>query len=261
MSGNKFLTTDGLSRFWSKLKTYISSLYAPLSRKINNKDLSADITLTASDVGAAAASHGNHVPEIETADNAKFLRNDNTWQTVTPANIGASASDHTHNYAGSSSAGGAATSAVTATNANNIKVTNSDGAWLDVTGVATGFTSGNNYAPSGHTSGSVSFYVDKNATSGNQRGILRLGNSTANTTAAGHNGVIRMYGSSTGYSEIVPENNTTSNVTLTLPSATGTVALTSSNITGSASKWGGYALSVVTALPASPNANTIYIVK
>ena len=76
MSGNKFLTTDGLSRFWSKLKTYISNLYAPLSRKINNKDLSTDITLTASDVGAAAASH-------------------------------------THNYAGSSSAGGAATSAAT----------------------------------------------------------------------------------------------------------------------------------------------------
>lgn len=39
--------------------------------------------------GKAASSHGNHVPATETANNAKFLRNDNTWQTVTPANIGA----------------------------------------------------------------------------------------------------------------------------------------------------------------------------
>lgn len=35
------------------------------------------------------SSHGNHVPKIETTNNARFLRNDNTWQAVTPANIGA----------------------------------------------------------------------------------------------------------------------------------------------------------------------------
>ncbi len=69
-------------------------------------------THTAADVGAAAASHGNHVPTTQTANNAIFLRNDNTWQTVTPANIGAAASSHTHSYAGSASAGGAATTAL-----------------------------------------------------------------------------------------------------------------------------------------------------
>ena len=53
-------------------------------------------TVTPANIGAAAASHGNHVPTIETANNAKFLRNDNTWQTVTPANIGAAATSHTH---------------------------------------------------------------------------------------------------------------------------------------------------------------------
>ena len=47
--------------------------------------------------GKAASSHGNHVPATQTANNAKFLRNDNTWQTVTPANIGAATSGHTHN--------------------------------------------------------------------------------------------------------------------------------------------------------------------
>ena len=44
----------------------------------------------------ANASHGNHVPATGTANNAIFLRNDNTWQTVTPANIGAAATIHYH---------------------------------------------------------------------------------------------------------------------------------------------------------------------
>ena len=58
--------------------------------------------------GKANTSHGNHVPTTQTADNKKFLRNDNTWQTVTPANIGAATSDHTHNYAASDSVNGVA---------------------------------------------------------------------------------------------------------------------------------------------------------
>lgn len=37
----------------------------------------------------ANAGHGNHVPAPQTADNSKFLRNDNSWQAVTPGNIGA----------------------------------------------------------------------------------------------------------------------------------------------------------------------------
>lgn len=50
---------------------------------------SENITWTLDEIGVAAKSHGNHVPATQTADNKKFLRNDNTWQTVTPANIGA----------------------------------------------------------------------------------------------------------------------------------------------------------------------------
>ena len=37
----------------------------------------------------AGVNHGNHVPETQTVNNAVFLRNDNTWATVTPSNIGA----------------------------------------------------------------------------------------------------------------------------------------------------------------------------
>ena len=46
----------------------------------------------------AQKSHGNHVPATQTASNKVFLRNDNTWATITPANIGASATGHTHSY-------------------------------------------------------------------------------------------------------------------------------------------------------------------
>ena len=44
---------------WSRAKELLGGLFVPLTRKINNKALSADISLTASDVGAAAASHSH----------------------------------------------------------------------------------------------------------------------------------------------------------------------------------------------------------
>ena len=39
--------------------------------------------------GKANTNHGLHVPTKEQANNTRFLRNDNTWQNVTPQNIGA----------------------------------------------------------------------------------------------------------------------------------------------------------------------------
>ena len=52
-------------------------------------------TTIATQIGEKAdKSHGNHVPTTQTANNATFLRNDNTWQKVTPANIGAAAAEH-----------------------------------------------------------------------------------------------------------------------------------------------------------------------
>lgn len=47
--------------------------------------------------GKANSSHGNHVPGTEAANNSRFLRNDNTWQTVTPGNIGAYTKDEVDN--------------------------------------------------------------------------------------------------------------------------------------------------------------------
>lgn len=75
------------------------------SELTNNSDFATNTSvasvkdeLQANIDGKANSSHGNHVPTTQTASNKVFLRNDNTWATVTPANIGAAASSHTHSY-------------------------------------------------------------------------------------------------------------------------------------------------------------------
>lgn len=70
--------------------TVDSALSSTSTNPVQNKVINTALA------GKANSSHGNHVPTTETANNAKFLRNDNTWQTVTPANIGAATSGHTH---------------------------------------------------------------------------------------------------------------------------------------------------------------------
>lgn len=44
--------------------------------------------------GKANTSHGNHVPTTGTADNATYLRNDNSWHKIVPSDIGAAPSVH-----------------------------------------------------------------------------------------------------------------------------------------------------------------------
>lgn len=74
--------------------------HVPTTQTVNNavylRNDNTWQTITPAKIGAAATSHGNHVPTVGTANNAIFLRNDNTWQTVTPANIGAAVESHAH---------------------------------------------------------------------------------------------------------------------------------------------------------------------
>lgn len=53
----KFLGLDGLEKFLAKLKL----LFVPMTRKVNGKELSTDITLTASDIGADVAGSASGV--------------------------------------------------------------------------------------------------------------------------------------------------------------------------------------------------------
>ena len=73
--------------------------------------------------------------------------------------------------------------------------------------------------------GSVNVFVDANTTSAGAT-RLSLGNSTASDTAGGKEGSIRLYGSSTSYTDLKVGASTTAK-TISFPDATGTVALTS----------------------------------
>ena len=72
----------------------ITNLQSTLDNKANISDIPTvptKVSAFTNDVGylTSVPSHGNHVPATQTANNAVFLRNDNSWQTVTPGNIGA----------------------------------------------------------------------------------------------------------------------------------------------------------------------------
>lgn len=75
-------------------KTPEACIYDTSGTNLTNKlnQLRSDVN------GKAAASHGNHVPAPQTANNKVYLRNDNTWHTITPSDIGAAASSHSHSW-------------------------------------------------------------------------------------------------------------------------------------------------------------------
>ena len=71
----------------------------PNSKNITFDQLQSALTRVKNSLDKKAnTSHGNHVPKTETANNARFLRNDNTWQTITPVNIGAADRSHNHTF-------------------------------------------------------------------------------------------------------------------------------------------------------------------
>lgn len=91
------------AKFTDTTYSTATELEAGLTKLYTKTGNNADGTITQEILtnlfnGKANTSHGNHVPVTETANNARFLRNDNTWQTITPGNIGAAATSHTHSY-------------------------------------------------------------------------------------------------------------------------------------------------------------------
>ena len=92
-------THDGRYYTESEINTKVTNLQAEIDADVKteaDRAKAAEATLQANIDKKANASHGNHVPATETANNAKFLRNDNTWATVTPTNIGAAVEGHAH---------------------------------------------------------------------------------------------------------------------------------------------------------------------
>lgn len=81
------------------IKALIDALQTAVNGKSNSGHTHDDRYYTESEINTklddkANKSHGNHVPTTQTANNKVFLRNDNTWQEVTPDNIGAAKASH-----------------------------------------------------------------------------------------------------------------------------------------------------------------------
>ena len=75
----------------------------------------------------------------------------------------------------------------------------------------------------------IQYYSLEGTASAQGEALIQLGNSTATGTAGNKRGRLRLYSSSSGWADFTL-TATTGNYTLTLPAATGTVALTSSNV-------------------------------
>lgn len=104
MNLKSIITVQTLEKFYTGIKNLFASkteLSEGLALKSDKGHAHDDRYYTESEIntkleGKANSSHGTHVPTPQTADNKKFLRNDNTWQEVTPSNIGAAPTSHTH---------------------------------------------------------------------------------------------------------------------------------------------------------------------
>ena len=117
----------------TNLQTFLNDKVS-VSRKINNKSLTADITITASDIGALSSSDitiikndvnsytdqkianllNNSTEAVDSIFELRDAMEDNADAISALESIAAghALKDHTHNYAGSSSVGGSANSAV-----------------------------------------------------------------------------------------------------------------------------------------------------
>lgn len=111
--------------------------------------------------------------------------------------------------------------ASSATNTGTTNTNPTSGTWYYPTWV-TG-TSGN--LPHRVNNG-YQYYTLEGTTSTAGRAILQLGNATATGTAGNKYGEVRIYNQNKGYTTILGTSST-SNFTITLPAASGTVALTS----------------------------------
>lgn len=132
-------TTDSLSAAQGKVLNDKFASYVPASRTVNGKALSANISLNASDVGASASGHThNYVKDAgNNSSNTTFayskagmnygdyawLAGWNGYELRAVAKSQFATAGHTHNYAGSNSAGGSANSAVKLATARTVSNT------------------------------------------------------------------------------------------------------------------------------------------
>ena len=186
--------------------------------------------------------------------------------TAVPASLlTGTASINTTGNAATADKADTATTATTATNATNVRYTlqNPTSSSTYVVPFASGVSTGNKAT---YINDGITYNTLEGTTAVAGYGTLILGNSTKSGTAANKYGQIRLYGTSTGYTQL-KAGSSTSNYTLTLPNATDTlVGLTTSQALTNKT-YNGYTLAaacakgVVTTVDTSANLPTSNAVK
>ena len=186
--------------------------------------------------------------------------------TAVPASLlTGTASINTTGNAATADRADTATTATTATNATNVRYTlqNPTSSSTYVVPFASGVSTGNKAT---YINNGITYNTLEGTTAAVGYGTLILGNSTKSGTAANKYGQLRLYGTSTGYTQL-KAGSSTSNYTLTLPDATDTlVGLTTSQALTNKT-YNGYTLAaacakgVVTTVDTSANLPTSNAVK
>lgn len=222
---------------------YITSADVPEGVSAYTGTISA-VSTTASTGTNNGFARGDHVHNITSATIVSAL-----GYTPGTSNLAlgstastAAAGNHTHTTSLASSTGTSTVSLsagskyqITAGGTSVIFTTPSDS---DTKVSTAAVTSGTTYYPvvgSNSTAAATKYYdatgityagTNGTANGTNGNALLTLGNSTASTTANWKKGTVRLYGTTAYYTDIV-SGTPTANRTITLPNATGTLALTS----------------------------------
>ena len=186
--------------------------------------------------------------------------------TAVPASLlTGTASINTTGNAATADRADTATTATTATNANNVKYTlqNPTSSSTYIVPFVSGASTGNKTT---YLNDGFQYNTLQGTTSATGYGTLVLGNSTKSGTAANKYGQLRLYGTSSGYTQI-KAGSSTSNYTLTLPNATDTLVGLSTSQALTNKTYNGYTLAaacakgVVTTVDTSANLPTSNAVK
>ena len=186
--------------------------------------------------------------------------------TAVPASLlTGTASINTTGNAATADRADTATTATTATNATNVRYTlqNPTSSSTYVVPFASGVSAGNKAT---YINNGITYNTLEGTTSVAGYGTLILGNSTKSGTAANKYGQLRLYGTSSGYTQI-KAGSSTSNYTLTLPNATDTLVGLSTSQALTNKTYNGYTLAaacakgVVTTVDTSANLPTSNAVK
>lgn len=208
---------------------------------INTGGTTSSITINKVDYAARAGLH-----TIKSSNEINLDYSETSWSGATELYFnyrGTSTDKKVTNYkmwdgAGSSGAlanvtantfvGKLSGNATTATTATNVTVTETNPS--SATTYYLPFLGGRSGGQGVKSNNGAQYYSLEGTADAVGKAELGLGNSIASGTAGNKKGKIYLYGSNTGYTYIDTANSSTSNYTVTIPAKSGTIALTSDNV-------------------------------